>query len=478
MKLLSIKIKNFRSIEDLSLDVDPLDDGSFTYGLIGVNEAGKSSILRALALKEGVVAPTSKDFKDKSKDIKILFFYQLNYADIVSFSDLLDIETTAPDSSFSIDDILGNVVTLSVSFSIANPTVPVQKIISINKNTDANAKAALLKEKLTSIILNAVHRSVLWTTEDKFLISHPIPLDQFAAEPEQTSIPLKNCFSLAGITDIQESISNIRGDSTEIEHLQKILGESVTAHIKTVWPDHPITITFLITDGAIHFHVKDADSMSKAKTADQRSDGFKLFVSFLLTISAQDTNEELSNTILLLDEPETHLHPLAQEHLLSELIKITKNDRHNFVFFATHSNYMIDKNNLSRNFRIIKSYDSTIKKQLAKQSSTYASVTYNVFNIPSTDYHNELYDRLHQKFQDEAPNHKNREFVKTFDEEYLQRIKNLPNNRPWKQYPNSATLPTHIRNCIRHPDIESTYSDEELRMSTDCLLAFLSSYTN
>jgi len=141
-----------------------------------------------------VVAPTSKDFKDKSKDIKILFFYQLNYADIVSFSDLLDIKTTAPDSSFSIDDILGNVVTLSVSFSIANPTVPVQKIISINKNTDANAKVALLKEKLTSIILNAVHRSVLWTTEDNFLISHPIPLDQFAAEPEQTSIPLKNCF--------------------------------------------------------------------------------------------------------------------------------------------------------------------------------------------------------------------------------------------------------------------------------------------
>lgn len=473
MKLISIKIKNFRSIDDLSLDVNPLTDGSFTYGLIGINEAGKTSILQALAIKEGVIVPTSKDFKEKSKNIEILFFYQLNNADIGLFGDLLDIKNTVPDSSLSISDILGHVVTLSVSFSVANPTVPIQKIIFTNKNTDGNAEAGLLKEKLTSFIMNEVHHSVFWTAEDRFLISHPISLDEFAAAPEQISIPLKNCFSLAGITNIQESITNIRGDSTEIEHLQNILGENVTAHIKTVWPDHPITITFLISDGAFHFHVKDVDSVSKAKTVDQRSAGFKLFISFLLTVSAQDKNEELSNTILLIDEPETHLHPLAQEHLLGELIKITKNNRNNFVFFATHSNYMIDKKDLSRNIRIIKSHDRTIKKQLAKRSSTYASVTYNVFNIPSTDYHDELYARLHQNFQDDAPNHKNREFVKTFDEEYLQRIKNLPNDRPWKQYPNSATLPTHIHNCIHNPDNKETFSAEELRESIDCLLSFL-----
>jgi hypothetical protein len=134
---------------------------------------------------------------------------------------------------------------------------------------------------------------------------------------------------------------------------------------------------------------------------------------------------------------------------------------------------MIDKNDLSRNYRVIKSHDKTKIEQLAKRPSTYASVSYNVFNIPSSDYHNELYARLHQKFQDAAPNHKNREFVKTFDEEYLQRVKNLPSNRPWKQYPNSATLPTHIRNCIHHSDIENRFSVEELKMSTDCLLSYI-----
>ena len=210
MKLVSIRIKNFRSIENLSFELNPLRDGSFTYGLIGVNEAGKSSILRALAIKEGVVPPTPKDFREKTKDIEILFFYQLNHTDVSSFNDLLDIQTIVPGSSLSIGDILGNSITLKIAFSITNPTFPTREIVYVNKNNDTNTEAAYLKDKLTPIILNTLHRSVLWTTDDKFLISRPVPLEQFAETPEKISIPLKNCFSLAGITNIRESISNIR----------------------------------------------------------------------------------------------------------------------------------------------------------------------------------------------------------------------------------------------------------------------------
>ena len=42
MKLSSITIKNFRSIEDLTFKVEEVD-GSYTFALIGVNESGKSS---------------------------------------------------------------------------------------------------------------------------------------------------------------------------------------------------------------------------------------------------------------------------------------------------------------------------------------------------------------------------------------------------------------------------------------------------
>ena len=72
MLLQSIQIKNYRSLEDITFDIKALDDNSFTFGLIGVNEAGKSSILKAMALKDSIVALTPKDFKEKSRNIEIL----------------------------------------------------------------------------------------------------------------------------------------------------------------------------------------------------------------------------------------------------------------------------------------------------------------------------------------------------------------------------------------------------------------------
>ena len=48
MILKSITLKNYRSIETIKIEIEMISDGSFTYGLIGVNEAGKSSILKNL----------------------------------------------------------------------------------------------------------------------------------------------------------------------------------------------------------------------------------------------------------------------------------------------------------------------------------------------------------------------------------------------------------------------------------------------
>ncbi|MDA0208487.1 MAG: AAA family ATPase [bacterium] len=61
-------------------------------------------------------------------------------------------------------------------------------------------------------------------------------------------------------------------------------------------------------------------------------DGFCQFISFLLTISAESATNQLSNSLLLLNEPETHLHPQAQEYLKDELIKITRNDENVYRF--------------------------------------------------------------------------------------------------------------------------------------------------
>jgi len=450
MNLTNIIISNYRSIEKLDIEVLQLDDRTKTFGLIGVNEAGKSTILKAIALKEeikdgsGNMLPLKKDFKNKDKPIEIVFRYEISDSDIQEIiQEISTLETPVEISKESLKHI--NAI---YSFSPSAPQTCIKEI-NLSDIEDSNESKALIQEAIKEVILKRIHKAIFWTSEDRYLMSQPVNITQFASSPETVSIPLRNCFLLSGINNIQERINSILGDSTEIEQLEKELSKKVTEHINNVWIKHPISITFKIGDGLINFHINDENSTGKAKTADQRSDGFKQFISFLLTVSAQSKNEELSNAILLLDEPETHLHPQAQEDLLKELVKITQNNGANVIYFATHSNFMIDKNNLSRNFKVTKDDSGTKIFIIDSNSSSYAGVNYEVFGIDSMDYHNEIYDKLREKYS--VSIQKDDIGIIEFDTGFFQHEHKLKTTHPYKQKQDKVTLPTYVRNSIHYP---------------------------
>ena len=303
------------------------------------------------------------------------------------------------------------------------------------------------------------HRIVFWKSDSKHLINEQINLDAFAADPENTSVPLVNCFELAGIgqDDIAAQVAKLKTDPAEINNLQEKLGDKVTTHIKKVWPNHPVKIKFQINNSLLSFLVEDEKVKYKSKTTEQRSDGFRQFISFLLTISAESATNKLSNSLLLLDEPETHLHPQAQEYLKDELIKITRNNENNIVFFATHSNYMIDKEHIERCFRVSKQSNrkTKLEKFQAGQKS-YAEVNYEVFDIASSDYHNELYGYLEDR-------------DKT-------KLDGLDQTKKWKNKKTNGaetdvSLATYIRHSIHHPEntLNVKFTPEELRESIEKL---------
>ena len=466
MKLKRVTLKNYRSIEDVNFDLEPLEDGSFTYGLIGVNEAGKSSILKGLGLQNAnhTFKISIKDFHDKSKPIEIEYHYTLMKEETLEYLDILK---------------SNNVVSSSLPFQVnLNEIVKVVTYNSSNLNSSSGVRFPIsvgdLSHEMLGKILNILtpkfHRIIFWTADVNYLISGAINLTAFAANPDTTSIPLKNCFILAGITadKIKERIALVT-DSTEREELRELLGSKVTEHIRSVWPKHPIKITFDISDGNIYFHIHDEHIKGKSKTTDQRSDGFRQFISFLLTVSAESKNEALANTIILLDEPETHLHPTAQQDLLKELAMITKNDKNNVVFFATHSNYMVDKIQLDRNYKIEKPKDKTTVIRFDKKTSTYASVNYDAFNIVSTDYHNELFAQAQEKSGFEKGT------------EFDNHIKELIPTVIIKSYkkgtakPFDCTLPTYIRHQIHHPEnsLNPKFTLHELEQSIQILLNYL-----
>lgn len=455
MKLSDIWIYNFRSIDEVHVPCDQLEDGSATFGLIGLNEAGKSSILKAVALFNSKAPLTAKDFHDRDSDLSVDLVYEVDKAELSQIH--AHIRSKFPESEFVPEKYPSSVVCFATYFKA--PGVAPAWMIGFDPSEGETDWFPV-----DSFPEGFIPKPIFWTASDKYLISQPISLSQFAPNPLEVSVPLRNCFLLAGIADIPRAIAGLQQDSTENEFLVRKLGKSVTDHIRAVWPNHPIEITFLINGDFINFHVKDLGA-DRPKTADQRSDGFRQFISFLLTVSAQNKNQELSRAILLLDEPETHLHPLAQEHLLKELVRLTSNDRENVVIFATHSNYMIDKKDLSRNFRVFKEGGKTQVKGLDKKVATYASVTYEVFDIASSDYHNELYAKLHESYQDQDASDSKRALLKNFDEAVLHKRIGLPQDRPWKKTVNQVTLPTFVRNCIHHPDNGDTFNDEDLRAS-------------
>lgn len=97
----------------------------------------------------------------------------------------------------------------------------------------------------------------------------------------------------------------------------------------------------------------------------QRSDGFKRFVSFLLLISSKVSTSKIKNTLILIDEPEIGLHPTGARNLMEELIKISES---NYVAYTTHSIFMIDKENIGRHL-IVEKNDEITQISVAENSS-------------------------------------------------------------------------------------------------------------
>lgn len=518
MKLQNITISNYRSIKQVSFDITEREDGSFAYGFIGINEAGKSSILKAIGLKDGLVdstgakLPLASDFRIKGQEISVIYNYVITKKSDEDLYEILN-EEEINEPAQPTGDVPADVVTqqieeteeaqvavqavkktkvklpikLRVEYSIGFSTAgqePNYTVSVFDEDTEVDHT-----DKFDDYINNNVHGTIFWTAEDRYLISKPISIEQFTADPN-TSIPLKNCFRLASIkeTEIAQKLIDAQADSTECEFLENELGDKVTEHIKSAWPNHPIEITFKIMDGNINFHVKDIGSRGKAQTSDMRSDGFKQFVSFLLTIAAENRNEELRNSILLLDEPETHLHPKAQEYLLTQLVNITNGDKNNVVFFATHSNHMIDKKDLGRYYRVEKNKDENSQEQTAitqfdNKKTSYAEASYEVFGILDEQYHNELYEKLRDQFiqqknADESDDAKHIDSIgiRPFDEQYFNQVKKLPKtytdtSRP-KDKNAKVTLPTSVRNCIHYPTNKKQNFEEKLEESINMLRGY------
>ncbi|MEO0685030.1 MAG: AAA family ATPase [Cyanobacteria bacterium J06649_11] len=470
MNLKKIIIRNYKSIESLEVPITRVN-GSLTFSLLGVNESGKSSILKAISFieRKDIVYPL--DFHDKDKRIKVTYCYELDAKEIAdlklflqekfeapaTFTRQIEIKTLHLTKEFSSTNSANESKDVWIEFEreeITSYSYQGGKIVPDNTANTNIALNSFFNTALPEYFWKKVHTVVFWKSEPKYLITSAINLQQFSGNPRGISIPLLNCFELIGVQEsrIASKIAELN-DPAAIYNLEQRLNDKVTEHISKVWYGHPILLKFKINNNHLSLLVEDEGVSYDAKVTSQRSDGFRQFISFLLTISIESSNEKLNNTILLLDEPETHLHPTAQLNLRDELLKITrKREDNNLVFYATHSNYLIDKSNLNRSFKVRKV--DNVKTELLKiprTQTSYSEINFEIFDIPTNDYHNELYG-----------------FIEANDQSKLDA---LPKDKVWVREPTRRTfnvsLSTYIRHSIHHPEnqLNRKFTEASLRKS-------------
>lgn len=412
MHLKNVEVSNYCSIEKLSL---PLEYGCNI--LVGLSESGKSNILKSLRtldskfvvsvkdIKQGtkvsdeanidyIVSPETFEVdefekiidnflivKDKQKIIKRKTRF-LKISDLANteYSYLANIRTGAREMFYynlsDIDDysLLDDLYEISVGDNLVryrDSSTSIETEIKGNFIIDLSNYELLSdveKEKVTveslhhfisvkmmNILEKNIPNVLYWQYNDENLLPSKINIKEFAKNPS-INMPLKYIFKLSGIDDLDAEYEEKKQmGETAFQNLLDDVSKNANSYLKKVWKSMPKDATIHIFEVGDEIQIRIQDSKNKY-TLNNRSDGFKRLITFMIMLSMKNNNDELKNTLILIDEPESSIDIPGQEYLKRELIHIGEN---NYIFYSTHSSAMIDTTKISRHYIVLKNEEST-----------------------------------------------------------------------------------------------------------------------
>lgn len=164
---------------------------------------------------------------------------------------------------------------------------------------------------------------------------------------------------------------------------------------------------------------------------------------FSLIYSFYMSKQSGKKLIILIDEPELHLHPRLQEKFVDFILEISKESQ---VILTTHSPLLIKQLSYNENVKNIVLKKEKEVKEFDERKLSYISsneTNYLAFDLPSEEYHNELYESLMEKYSTSNG-------IKRFDNEFFIQQKKEDKIYPWEKQPNQVSIHTFIRNQIHH----------------------------
>lgn len=382
MKFTEFKIKNFKGIENVTVNLDKSPDANI-YTLVGLNESGKTTILEAINFfnpnDKGLSALELPGATIKDYNILIPISKRDNFNETISLivtikldaDDLKKInEHTKSNTPFkqvkSVDTIkyyrdykfkdskFQELDSRWDGFKGWLKSEATEKYIGIRKENGYKEENFSLANFCNNLI-----PSILYFPN--FLFDFPSKI-YLETKVEATA---KEKFYIELVQDILYSLensSNIKthlvdriksGDANDKRNLNSILqkmGKKVTDVVFEAWnrifkreiKDTRISVNCYTDAEGLTYLEFEIEAQDGIYQINERSLGFRWFFIFLLFTQFRPFRKNTpQNIIYLFDEPASNLHSSAQKQLLKSFENLTKNSK---IIYTTHSHHLINPN--------------------------------------------------------------------------------------------------------------------------------------
>ena len=395
MKYKSFRIKNYKAIKDLTIEVDKPK----LTPIIGLNETGKSSILQAMFSFDYTndkqyngefvnISYIKNKFNNKSFpeieaeieniDTNTIIEYALDYFMEEKKEDFLKKSRYRTESAFRANEYLEPIKALissklKIFFHDSYKTLKIKRIFNenstyyttedfsfetinkiINVNGYYNEEITIyigLPELREIVIRSIVYYlpNIIYIDDFKDIVPEEIkkgsqwyPYIEEIFEKNNENI---DKFSKYDLSDRQTVLADIKDDLNESlsqlwdkMHISKtIRDEFKTLDIDLRFENN--IFQFLVVD--LREKRENGKSREVVFPVNMRSKGFQWFFNFFIKMKYnwKHTDDEDYGSIILLDEPGVYLHTTFQSELVKVLRDLSKN---NIIFYTTHLENMVN----------------------------------------------------------------------------------------------------------------------------------------
>ena len=360
MRIARFEIRNYRAIDSIDIDMN-----YSINPIIGVNESGKTSVLKAILcidkkrdkLNKGNHLEYQNKYSTKpTYGSQVSAEIYLDNSEIENLIKSLKLSTDSNDfkivnkfnkkSLFKISRLLSHA---NYPYDFEDPNLTENTRSKIAKHLVSQLPYILYFDDFSDRVPNEIvfpedYQETGKLTRNKLREWQDIIEEIFRrANPEgleNDETPLQAYMNIEDKDRKDDVLSDIEDElNTEIISEWKRIKKSGKAFAD----DSEKLNLVLQNDGKrFLFKVRDKSNQDKRRTftIGERSKGFQWFFNYMIKLKYNPNyKKKLENSIFLLDEPGSYLHSAAQTELLNELNRVSDK---NIIVYCTHSQYLLN----------------------------------------------------------------------------------------------------------------------------------------